>query len=101
MMWTMKMLTDIVAIALIANWITWWFTPLEPLREKIVEKAVNKIVSCGAYWAQPLITVFTCPKCLSFWVALIYMQNFLAALITAVVAQLLMYILKKTQNVEP
>lgn len=97
----MDLLTNIVAIALIANWITWWFTPLDPIREKIVKKLVDKIVSVNAYWAYPLITVFTCPKCLSFWVALIYMQNFFYALICAAVSQIIMFILKETQDVKP
>jgi hypothetical protein len=91
---------DLVGIALFANWLTHWFSPLSPYRDRLVQKMVTQIVKANILWAQPLLLVFTCAKCLTFWGALIYTQNFFYALVGSLIAQVLYYIIKKTNYVE-
>ena len=96
----MDLLIDLVGKDIFANYLTWWFTPLDGIREYFTEKLVRWSVKLGWYWTQPLISMFSCPKCIAFWGTLIYTMNFTYALINAILAQLIYYILKKTQYVE-
>ena len=89
---------DIIGIALFSNWLIGWFEPIQSYRERLVEKMVNWIVRARIFWAQPLLTVFTCPMCLAFWASLIYTQNFLYALITSFLALLIYNEIKKTKD---
>ena len=97
---TLSILTDIVGLALFVNWLLHWFSPIQKYRERLVEKLIRVMVKYNLYFAEPLITVFTCPYCLGFWSALIYFQNFTYALITSFLALSFNYIIKKFQNVE-
>lgn len=99
-MLTLKILTDLVGIALFANWLLGWFTPLNSIRERLVGKMVNTMVRHNMLWAQPLLAVFTCPKCLTFWATLIYTKNFTYALIGSFIATLIHYILKTIGDVK-
>lgn len=96
----MDLLIDLLGIALFSNWLTHWFTPLNPIREKIVDKAVNMIVKANILWAQPLLLPFTCARCLAFWATLIYTYNFFYAMVGSLFAQIIYYIIKKTNYVE-
>lgn len=97
----MEILFDVLGIALFANWLTHWFTPLAPIRERIVTKYVNMIVKHNMLWAQSALLLITCAKCLSFWTALVYFKgNLFYALVTSLIAQVIYYIIKKTNNVE-
>jgi hypothetical protein len=78
MMWI-----DLVGIALFANFITGWFDPINKIRIRIVEKLINTIVKYNMLWAQPVISMFTCPMCIAFWGSLLYTKNLSYALITS------------------
>ena len=81
MMWN-----DMIGIALFSCFLTGWFEPLNPIRNKIVEKLIDTIVKYNMLWAQPFISVFMCPMCLAFWASLIYTTNLTSALITSLMA---------------
>lgn len=93
-----QMLIDILGIALFSNWLIGWFEPIQSYRERLVEKMVDWIVRARMFWAQPLLTVFTCPMCLAFWSALVYFQNFTAALVTSFLSLLIYNEIKKTKD---
>ena len=93
-------LMELIGIALFANWLTHWFSPLSPYRDKLVDKMVGWIVKANILWAQPLLLVFTCAKCLTFWATLVYTQNFFYALLNSLIAQCLYWLIKKTNYVE-
>jgi len=95
-----QVIIDILGIALFANWLTHWATFLAPARNYIVEKMVNMMVKANMLWAQNVVLIITCAKCLSFWSSLIFFQNLTYALITSLVAQIFYYIIKKTNYVE-
>lgn len=77
---------DFIGIALFANFVTGWFEPLNPLREKLIDKAVRMMVKCNMMWLEHFISVFYCPMCLAFWASLLYTRNFTSALITSFMA---------------
>ena len=92
---------EVVGLALFVNWLLHWFTPIQPLRERLVDKMVRMMVKINAYRLEPLLLVFTCVKCLSFWSALIYFQNLTLALICSFLAITFETVIKyKNNNVE-
>ena len=97
----MEILINILGIALFANWLTHWFTPLNPYRDKVISKAVNMMVKANILWAQPLLLPFTCAKCLAFWASLIYFKgNLFYALVASLLAQCIYWLIKKTNYAE-
>lgn len=77
---------DLIAIALFANFITGWFEPLNPIRQRIIDKTVRTMVKYNMLWVEHLISVLYCSMCISFWASLIYTMNLSAALITSFMA---------------
>ncbi len=92
----MEMIIDIIGIALFSNFLTGWFTPLNPLRERVTGKLIRMMVKHNMLWMQPLISVYSCAKCIAFWGALIYTTNLSYALICSILAQIIKYIIYKT-----
>jgi len=90
----MALWIDLLGLALFVNFLLHWFGPIQPWREKLVEKLVRTMVKYNLWFAEPLLTVFTCVMCLSFWSALLYFQNFTYALITSFIAVVIEKILK-------
>ena len=91
---TLKLLIDLVGIALFANWFCYWFTPINKWRNKVVDKLVDIMVTHKLWFLESFILVFTCPHCLAFWVVLLYCQNFTYALITSFLALCFKIIIK-------
>lgn len=92
------MIIDILGIALFSNWLIGWFEPIQSYREALVEKMVGWMVKARMFWAQPLLTIFTCPMCLAFWASLVYFQNFTAAMVTSFLSLLIYNEIKKTKD---
>jgi len=90
----MALLIDILGLSLFVNFLLHWFSPIQPWRERLVEKMVRVMVKYNLFFAEPLLTVFTCVQCLSLWSALLYFQNFTYALITSFIAVVIEKILK-------
>ena len=92
---------NILGLALFVNFLLHWFGPIQPWREKLVDKLVRMMVKHNLWFAEPLLTIFTCVQCLSFWSSLLYFQNFTYALITSFTAVVIEKILKYgTQGAE-
>lgn len=94
----MEQMIDIIGLALFVNWLLHWFTPIQGWRERLVEKLVRMMIKTRMFWAEPLLQVFTCVQCLSFWSSLLYFQNFTLALITSFLAVTFEKILKYTNK---
>ena len=90
----MALWIDLLGLALFVNWLLHWFSPLQPWKERLVEKMVRIMVKHNLYFAEPLLTIFTCVACFSFWSSLLYCQNFTYALITSFIAVVIEKILK-------
>ena len=91
-------LFNIVALALFANWITHWFTPLNYFRELLVEAWTRVTIKSGFYSLQRLAVVLSCPKCFGFWFTLFYKQDFWLALVVSFVAYLINFVINKVEE---
>jgi hypothetical protein len=76
----------IVSAALLANFFTWYFRPLDDVREYIVDKWVNFFLRKNMFWATRAIVIVTCPKCLAFWSILLYTFNLPNAIAASILA---------------
>lgn len=76
----------IISGALLANFFTWYFKPLDGVREYIVDKWVGFFIKHEWFWAVPGIKILTCPKCLAFWGILVYTFNLTDAIVASVLA---------------
>ena len=76
----------IISGALLANFFTWYFKPLDSVREYIVDKWVGFFIKREWFWAVPGIKILTCPKCLAFWSILVYTFNLTDAIVASVLA---------------
>jgi hypothetical protein len=94
----MEKLIDIIGIALFVNFLLHWFGPIQNWRERLVAKLVGWMVKFNLWFAEPLLSFFTCVQCLSFWTSLVYFQNLTLALITSFVAVCCEKILKYEIN---
>ena len=51
---------DLLGLALFVNFLLHWFGPIQPWRERLVEKMIRTMVRYNLFFAEPLLTVFTC-----------------------------------------
>jgi hypothetical protein len=76
----------IVAVVLL---VVKYFTPIEPARKWIVDKLVRLMVKPGFNWVDKVITLITCPMCVSFWTILVIMHSLPLAAIGALMARII------------
>jgi hypothetical protein len=76
------MILQIIGLALLACFIAYQFTPLCWVKDKL------KLYNLPSYLGM----LFYCPKCLGFWITLIYLQNLWLALIVSNLAYLIKFI---------
>jgi len=79
----------LISIALLSNFITWYFEPLTTIREWIVDMYIRWCVKYNMFWATKASLLLTCPKCLAFWGTLAYTQNLIDAIIASILALLI------------
>jgi len=84
----------IISAALLANFITWFFVPFEPIREYIVTKWVDFTIRYKLYFMTQWISIITCVKCLAFWGTLVYTQNLIDAILASMLALFIKWMLK-------
>ena len=65
------------------------FTPLNSVRESVINFLIRTMVSRNWGWLQPVIIVLTCPMCFSFWATLLYTQDIWKATIVAIMTRLI------------
>ena len=76
----------IVAVVLL---VVKYFTPIEPARKWIVDKLVRLMLVPGFSWVDKIITLITCPMCVSFWTILVIMHSLPLAAIGAIMARII------------
>ena len=76
----------IISAAILANFFTWYFKPLDFLREKVVNWWIKLCIKWNMFWATKAINIITCPKCLAFWGILLYTFNLQDAIIASILA---------------
>ncbi len=83
-----------VSISLLANFFTWYFTPLDRIREFITDKWVRLCVKYNQFWLVNAIKPLTCAKCLAFWGGLIYTQSLIQAILASMIAVFIKFMLE-------
>ena len=83
-----------ISIALLSNFITWYFVPFDNVREWIVEKWVRLCVKLNTLWAVKATSIITCAKCLAFWGGLVYTQNIIQAVLASMLAVFIKWMLE-------
>lgn len=82
-------LQTLISISLISVFLTGYYRPLDPIREWITSKWVSFFISKQMYKTAEVAIVFNCAKCMAFVATLIYMQNFIYAIISSILALLI------------
>ena len=89
------MITEItISIALIANFLMWYFTPLDKAREWITDKWVRLCIKYNQFWLVGAVKPLTCVKCLAFWSGLIYTQSIIQAILASMIAVFIKFMLE-------
>lgn len=82
-------LQTLISISLVSVFLTGYYRPLDPIREWITSKWVSFFISKQMYKTAEVAIVFNCAKCMAFVATLIYMQNFIYAIISSILALLI------------
>lgn len=90
----MEQIVNMVGTAILANFITFWFEPIQPIKNKLL----NVIVSSRLAGIRVFGSLLDCGRCLAFWVYLIIDQNIFTAAITSVLAFLFTFMIDKIQD---
>ena len=88
----------IISGALLANFFTWYFAPLDGVREYIVSKWVNFFIKRNWFWGAQGIKLITCVKCLAFWGILVYTFSLTNAVIASMLALVIKKVLKYVES---
>ncbi len=90
---TTQVFQILISISLISVFLTGYYRPLNPIREWITDKWVSFFVRREMYRTAEVAIVFNCAKCMAFIATLIYMQNFIYAIVSSILALLINYII--------
>ena len=72
------MMIEIVGVAILCNFLTHWFEPIQSIKYKVVDKL--------PLWIGKL---FLCSKCAGFWFGWIYFQDPILAAVTSFTSYLI------------
>lgn len=88
----------IISGAILANFFTWYFEPLNGVREYIVSKWVNFFIRRNWLWGAQGVKLITCSKCLAWWGVLLYTFSLTDAVIASMLALTLKSFLKYVES---
>ena len=83
------MIIEVVKIVAVVLLAVKMFTPLEPVRKFIIDRLVRLMLKPGFAWVDKVITLITCPMCVSFWAILVIMHSLPMAAIGAIMARII------------
>ncbi len=95
-------LIEFIGVVAVVLLFTKHFQPIQPTKDKVVENLVGKIIRLGVKWKPfmgliQVVKLLTCPKCLSFWILLLYTHNLFIAATGSIVAMIVDNTIVKTQ----
>jgi len=88
-------LLNILGVAILALFIAHWFEPIQGVKNKVLEllgRALPKV------FYTYIRTLFTCSKCLSFWLGLFLFFNLPAAACTSFLGFILNHIIDRVDH---
>ena len=66
-----------------------YFTPLNPVRNWVIDKLIHLMIKPGFNWVDKIIILITCPMCQSFWAILVILHSLPLAAIGAIIAKII------------
>ena len=85
---------EILALSAISLLAIKYFSPIQPVREWVVDKLVRLMVSKDWKWLFYIVQVLTCPFCFSFWLTLGLTLSLYKAAVVGVLTMLTLYIME-------
>jgi hypothetical protein len=81
---------ELVGIAILINFYTFWFNPfnIQEWKDAKITRLLEWTIDKEYFWAQSLIRVLYCEKCIGFWIGLIVYQDIFMAAILSLTAYL-------------
>ena len=89
------LLFGLVSIALL---FTKYFQPIQPIKNRILSPIITYFTRKMWFTLVNVVSVFTCPKCCSFWLTLIVMGDVLYASMAGVLGMILDLTITKLQD---
>jgi hypothetical protein len=83
------MILEVVKIVAVVLLVVKLFSPLEPVRNWVIDKLVRLMIKPGFGWVDKVIILISCPMCVSFWTILIIMHSLPLAAIGAIMAKII------------
>ena len=77
---------ELVGLAVLVVMWTSWFSPAQAFKEVVL-----KLENIRFGW------ILSCPKCMGFWVGLVYHQDFFKAALTALLAYLISHLIDQVE----
>lgn len=82
---------EVLGLACIALLFVKYFSPIQPIREWIVDRIVDLMIKMNWWWLHYLVQVLTCPFCFSFWLTLGITVSLYKAAIAGVITMIALY----------
>jgi hypothetical protein len=83
------MILEVVKIVAVVLLVVKLFSPLQPVRNWVIDKLVRLMIKPGFGWIDKVIILISCPMCVSFWTILIIMHSLPLAAIGAIMAKII------------
>jgi len=85
---------ELLALSAISLLAIKYFSPIQPVRNWIVDKLIRLMVSKNWMWLSHIVQVLSCPFCFSFWLTLVITLSLYKAAIVGVLTMLVLYIME-------
>jgi len=89
------MILEVIQIVAVCLLTAKYFTPLNPVKNWLIDKLVHLMIKPGWGWLDKIIILITCPMCQSFWAILVITHSLPWAAIGAMIAKIIDLIVER------
>ena len=82
---------ELLALSALSLLFVKYFSPIQPVREWIVNKLINFMIKYKLWFLEYLVQILTCPFCFSFWLTLGLTLSLYKAAIVSVLTMIALY----------
>jgi len=82
---------ELLALSALSLLFVKYFSPIQPVREWIVNKLINFMIKYKLWFLEYLVQILTCPFCFSFWLTLGLTLSLYKAAIVSVLTMIVLY----------
>ena len=91
------MILEVIQIVAVCLLTAKYFTPLNPVKNWLIDKLVHLMIKPGWGWLDKIIILITCPMCQSFWAILLILHSLQWAAIGAIIAKIVDLIIERLE----